>query len=82
MHGVSPASGARYALVGDLVWQTEGVDLPAEKPWISRSMVDADAEGVRGLIVHLHQLKQAMPELIVVPAHDARVWATLPTLGG
>ena len=71
----------RYALVGDLVWQTEGVDIPAEKPWMSRRMVDWDAQRVRDLIVHMHKLKTAMPNLVIVPAHDRRVWDTLPKLG-
>jgi N-acyl homoserine lactone hydrolase len=72
--------GKRYALVGDLVWQTEGIDLPAEKPWIARRMVDQDAAATRELIVHMHQLQALMPELIVVPAHDRRVWEKLPRL--
>jgi glyoxylase-like metal-dependent hydrolase (beta-lactamase superfamily II) len=71
----------RYALVGDLVWQTEGIDLPAEKPWISRQLVDWDDQRVRDLIVHMHRLKAAMPDLVIVPAHDRRVWDSLPKLG-
>ena len=71
----------RYALIGDLVWQTEGIDLPAEKPWISRKLVDWDEQRVRDLIVHMHQLQAAIPGLVIVPAHDRRVWDTLPKLG-
>jgi N-acyl homoserine lactone hydrolase len=48
---------------------------------MSRQMVDWDAQRVRDLIVHMHKLKAAMPNLIVVPAHDRRVWDTLPKLG-
>ncbi len=77
---VSFADGMRYALVGDLVWQKEGIDLPAERPWLPRRLVDADPEAVRRLIVHVHQLQKAMPKLVVVPAHDSRVWAGLPRL--
>lgn len=79
---VNTPDGKRYALVGDLVWQEEGVTLPAEKPWISRRMVDNDAAAVRDLIVRMHQIREAIPGLIVVPAHDARVWQRLPQLGG
>lgn len=71
----------RYALVGDLVWQTEGIDLPAEKPWVSRKLVDWDENRVRDLIIHMHQLQAAIPGLVIVPAHDRRVWDTLPKLG-
>ena len=26
----------------------------------------------------MHRLMKRMPELVVVPAHDSRVWASLP----
>ncbi len=76
---ITVASGQRYALIGDTAWQSEGVDLPAQKPWLARS-VDADAAAVRAMLVRLHQIKRATPGLVIVPAHDARVWATLPKL--
>jgi N-acyl homoserine lactone hydrolase len=68
----------RYALVGDVVWQAEGVALPAERPWLLRRMVDVDEHRLRSVIVRLHALKQRDPGLVIVPAHDARVWASLP----
>ena len=71
--------GKRYALIGDMAWQREGIDLPAEKPWIARR-VDADRAGTRAMLIRLHQIKAAMPGLIIVPAHDSRVWETLPSL--
>ncbi len=70
--------GLSYALIGDLAWQREGVELPAERPWLLRHWVDEDAAAVRRLLVHLHLLHRAMPQLIIVPAHDRRVMATLP----
>jgi glyoxylase-like metal-dependent hydrolase (beta-lactamase superfamily II) len=72
-------SGQRFALVGDLVWQKEGIELPAERPWLSRSLADADPAGVRRWIVLMHQIQRAMPDLVIVPAHDSRVLARLPT---
>lgn len=72
--------GKRYALIGDLAWQIEGIDIPAERPWISRDMVDHDPAAVRQLLVHMHQLHRLMPELQIVPAHDRRVWDELPGL--
>lgn len=71
--------GKRYALIGDIAWQAEGVDRPAEKPWITRR-VDNDRDGTRALLVRLNQLKTSIPGLVIVPAHDARVWETLPRL--
>jgi glyoxylase-like metal-dependent hydrolase (beta-lactamase superfamily II) len=78
---VNTPDGKRYALVGDLVWQTEGIAIPAERPWISRMLVDWDSEDVRDLIVQMHKLQAAIPGLIIVPAHDRRVWERLPQLG-
>lgn len=77
---IATSDGKRYALVGDLVWQREGVELPAERPWISRQMVDMDSARVRQLVTQLHALKQANPDLLIVPAHDRRIWDTLPVL--
>ena len=47
-----------------------------------RSMaVEGGAETrVRTVVVRLHMLEQRFPELVVVPAHDSRVWDTLPKL--
>jgi N-acyl homoserine lactone hydrolase len=77
---VTLPEGRRYALVGDLVWQREGVEIPAERPWLSADMVDHDMVGVRQWIVHMHHLSRLMPDMVVVPAHDRRVQETLPRL--
>lgn len=73
-------NGSRYALVGDLVWQKEGVELPAERPWPVRLLVDGDSAQVREVIVHMRQIVDRIPSMVVVPAHDARVWSSLPKL--
>jgi glyoxylase-like metal-dependent hydrolase (beta-lactamase superfamily II) len=73
-------SGQRYVLIGDIAWQIEGIDIPAEKPWISRTVADNDADATRSLLEHLHSLKNAFRTLTIVPAHDARVWDKLPRL--
>lgn len=77
---VATPDGRRYAFVGDTVWQAEGVQRPAERPWLSRRLVDGNAEQVRRRIVELHQRQRALPSLLIVPAHDRRVAATLPPL--
>jgi glyoxylase-like metal-dependent hydrolase (beta-lactamase superfamily II) len=74
---VNLPSGRRLLIIGDTSWTKEGVDWPAEKPWLARRMVDFDPAGVRRQLVLLHQLQRANPELIIVPAHDARVHATI-----
>ena len=76
---VNLPSGTRYLIIGDTSWTKEGVDWPAEKPWLARRMVDFDAAGVREQLVLLHQLQRANPDLTIVPAHDARVHETIAT---
>jgi glyoxylase-like metal-dependent hydrolase (beta-lactamase superfamily II) len=66
-------SGKRFFFIGDLTWAIEGVQIPAERPWLSRKLVDWDEDGVRRSIVKVHQLANHYPDLIVVPAHDRRV---------
>ena len=74
---VNLPSKQRYAFIGDLAWQSEGVDIPAEKPWLPRVLVGEDREPVQQLLVRMHHLQKLMPELTVVPAHDQRVWDKL-----
>ena len=70
---VTDASGKRALIIGDTSWTKEGVDWPAEKPWLARRMVDHDPVGVREQLTLLHRLQRANPTLLIVPAHDARV---------
>ncbi len=70
---VNLASGKRYLFIGDTAWAREGVEWPAEKPFITRNMVDDDPALVRDQLVFLHKLQKTNPELVIVPAHDARV---------
>ena len=70
---VTESSGKRSLVIGDTSWTKEGVEWPAEKPWIARRRVDDDPAKVREQLVMLHQLQRANPELRIVPAHDKRV---------
>lgn len=71
-------SGARYALLGDLVWQLEGIELPAERPWLLRRLIGEDDEAVRENITRVAAIHKRFPEIVMVPAHDSRVAAKLP----
>ena len=75
---VALPSGARYVLLGDLVWQLEGIERPAERPWLTRILADEDPAAVREAIGRIAALHARFPELRLVPAHDARVLASLP----
>jgi glyoxylase-like metal-dependent hydrolase (beta-lactamase superfamily II) len=73
-------NGTRYALVGDLVWQREGISEREEKPWLQRTLADGDAAGVRDNILRMAAIAARFPEIIIVPAHDARGFAEMPPL--
>lgn len=70
----------RYALVGDLVWQREGLTRLLERPYLIRRLGDFDAEGNRQNILRMAAVIQRIPELIVVPAHDQRAFAEMSQL--
>lgn len=70
---ITEHTGRRVLVIGDTSWTKEGVEWPAEKPWLARRLVDHDAPRLREQLVLLHQFQLANPELLIVPAHDARV---------
>lgn len=78
---VNTSDGKRYVLSGDTAWMIEGVNIPAERPWLARDMVDHNTAVIRKNLVTLHKLRKSNPELVFVPAHDLRVWKKLPQLG-
>lgn len=77
---LSLPDGKRYALLGDLVWQREGVTQREERPWLTRSLADVDARAVREQILRVAAIAERFPELVLIPAHDARGFAELPSL--
>jgi glyoxylase-like metal-dependent hydrolase (beta-lactamase superfamily II) len=72
--------GARHALLGDLVWQTEGILLREERPWLTRTLADHEPGQVREHIRHLSALAARFPALNLVPAHDARGYRAMSGL--
>jgi N-acyl homoserine lactone hydrolase len=75
---ITLASGLRYALIGDIVWQMEGIEREAEKPWLSRMMADNSPRYVLALIVSLTRLHNLYPKITLIPSHDERAMATIP----
>ena len=63
----------RYALIGDLVWQLEGISEREERPWLQRSIADADPEGVRTNLLRVAAMAAKYPQITIVPAHDLRI---------
>jgi glyoxylase-like metal-dependent hydrolase (beta-lactamase superfamily II) len=70
----------RYALVGDLVWQREGLTRRLERPFLIRRLGDFDAEGNRENMLRMVSIMQSIPDMIVVPAHDQRAFAEMGQL--
>jgi glyoxylase-like metal-dependent hydrolase (beta-lactamase superfamily II) len=70
----------RYAFVGDLVWQLEGILQREERPWLQRTLGDTDEALVRENILRMASLAARFEDLHIVPAHDARAFAVIPAL--
>lgn len=68
--------GRRLLLVGDTVWVREGYEHREPKSWLAGAF-DSDQEQNDLQIARLHALHQADPGLVILPAHDRRVWVKL-----
>jgi len=77
---VTLPSGQRYAFVGDLAWQLEGITEREERPWLQRTLADEDPQAVRVQLSRLAAIWARFPAITLVPAHDARGFAEIPPL--
>ena len=78
---VTLPSGTRYAFVGDLVYQMEGITQREERSWLVRTMgADEDTAGNRENLLRMIALKERLPDLIIVPAHEMRGFTEMPKL--
>jgi len=77
---VTLPTGTRYAFIGDVVWQLDGITEREARPWITRRRADTDAEANSESLLRIVALKERLPDLIIVPAHDIRAFAQLPKL--
>ena len=75
---IAMPGGVRYVLLGDLVWQNEGVEIPTERPWFSRRLVEENDEEVRENIARIAAIHKRFPDMRMIPAHDARSAAGIP----
>jgi glyoxylase-like metal-dependent hydrolase (beta-lactamase superfamily II) len=74
---VALPTGARYAFIGDLTWQIDGIRRRVERPWLLSKLADSDPEQLRqGLsrIIAMEKLLQ------IVPAHDLGSYRGIPLL--
>jgi glyoxylase-like metal-dependent hydrolase (beta-lactamase superfamily II) len=70
----------RFALVGDLAWQREGITVREERPWLARLQDDIDPGQVRDNLSRMSAVVQRFPQMILAPAHDVRGFGELPVL--
>jgi glyoxylase-like metal-dependent hydrolase (beta-lactamase superfamily II) len=74
---VTLPGGKRYAFIGDVAWQLEGVRQPAERPLLMRKLADVDPGQVREDLLRVASLAGLMQ---VVPAHDLTAYEGIPGL--
>ena len=74
---VTLPSGQRYAFIGDLTWQSDGITGRREKPLMMRLLADSDTRQVREDMARIIALQHRMH---VVPAHDPLGYTGIPTL--
>ena len=74
---VTLPTGRRYAFIGDLTWQSDGIRRRVERPWLLSKLADSDPDRLRqGLwrVIAVDGLMQ------VVPAHDLGAYQGIPLL--
>ena len=74
---VTVPSGQRYAFIGDLTWQLDGIRQRVERPWLLRKLADSDPEQVRQGLLRVIALADRMQ---IVPAHDRDAYDGIPYL--
>jgi N-acyl homoserine lactone hydrolase len=74
---VTVPSGQRYAFIGDLTWQLDGIRRRVERPLLLRKLADSDPEQVRQGLLHVIALAGLMQ---IVPAHDRNAYDGIPRL--
>jgi N-acyl homoserine lactone hydrolase len=74
---VTVPSGPRYAFIGDLTWQLDGIRRRAERPLLMRKLADSDPGQVRQGLLRVFALAGLMQ---IVPAHDRDAYDGIPRL--
>jgi N-acyl homoserine lactone hydrolase len=74
---VTVPSGKRYAFIGDLTWQLDGIRRRVQRPLLMRKLADSDPGQVRQNLLRVIALAGLMQ---VVPAHDRNAYDGIPRL--
>ncbi|BCJ54763.1 MBL fold metallo-hydrolase [Actinoplanes sp. NBRC 14428] len=70
-------SGLRYAFIGDLTWQIDGIRDRVERPWMLSKLADSDRGQLRQSLLRMIALDGLMH---IVPAHDLGSYEGIPLL--
>jgi glyoxylase-like metal-dependent hydrolase (beta-lactamase superfamily II) len=74
---VTMPSGQRYAFIGDLTWQLDGIRRRVERPLLMRKLADTNPGQVRQGLLRMIALDGLMQ---IVPAHDPNAYDGIPRL--
>ena len=72
-------AAAAAVLVPLALFLLDEIALREERPWLIRRRADT-AQGNRENLLRMIALKERLPELIIVTAHDMRAFAKMPVL--
>jgi glyoxylase-like metal-dependent hydrolase (beta-lactamase superfamily II) len=75
---VALPGGARYAFVGDLVWQREALLEREGRPWLESRQLHEDRIALEDSLLRMNAVATRYPEIIIVPSHDARGYDGIP----
>jgi glyoxylase-like metal-dependent hydrolase (beta-lactamase superfamily II) len=74
---VTVPAGDRYAFIGDLTWQLDGIRRRLERPWLMRKLADSDPARLRTDLDRMIALDGLVR---IVPAHDLGSYDGIPLL--
>ena len=74
---VTLPTGRRYAFIGDLTWQSDGIRRRVERPWLLSKLADSDPDRLRQGLLRVIAVDGLMQ---VVPAHDLGAYQGIPLL--
>jgi N-acyl homoserine lactone hydrolase len=74
---VTLPTGKRYAFIGDLTWQIDGIHRRVERPWLLSKLADSDAGQLRQGLSRMIAVEGLMQ---IVPAHDLGSYQGIPLL--
>jgi len=74
---VTVPGAQRYAFIGDLTWQIDGIRRRVERPWLLSRLADSDPVQLRRDLLRMIALDSLMR---IVPAHDLGSYDGIPRL--